>query len=172
MRFEDKTRSDYSLWYMQLSTQRLLCKAKVKAVFRRYCLKAHPNCSRQSPVQINCTNAEVNIKGVWKCMFIFWLYRSPMQFQFHHLKIIWITPWYILWGTLEMERKRHLINASMLIIHKGKKCWIISTALYLRWTVVLCSCALRSAPRCISAEQPCLFNPGVEHLLYFYLAHL
>lgn len=63
----------------------------------------------------------------------------------------------------------------MHITHKGKKCLIISTNLYLRWTAVLSSCALSSAPHCLSAaaanaEQPCLFNPGVEveDLLYFY----
>lgn len=77
-----------------------------------------------------------------------------------------------------MWEKRRLINASILITHKGKKCLIISMNLYLGWTVVLCSCALSSAPHSSSAaaataEQPCLFNPGVVIQVYIStLVHL
>lgn len=81
-------------------------------------------------------------------------------------------------GDLKKKKtKKHLINASMLITHKGKNCLIISTNLCLRWTVVLCSCACSSSPHCLSAaaastEQSCLFNPGMEDFLYFYSSSL
>lgn len=48
----------------------------------------------------------------------------------------------------------------MLITHKGKKCLIISANLYLRRTVVLCSCALSSAPHSLSAAVASLSNPA------------
>lgn len=68
-------------------------------------------------------------------------------------------------------KKICLINASMLIAHNGKKHSIMSANLYLRWTIVLCSCALSSAPtlallRGNSSKQPYPFHPDMEDLVY------
>lgn len=112
MRFEDKTRSGYSLrwsWLLstrfpQLSTQGEICKAKVRVVLRWYCLKAHPCCSRQSPVQINCTNTAVSSKGGWECTFIFYSNGSPLLFPFQRLNYIWITLVYSVQETGDLKK--------------------------------------------------------------------
>lgn len=81
---------------------------------------------------MNFTYTAVSSKGGWKCTFIFYLNGSPLLFQFQHLK----KPFKLLPGLFSVghwrPKKRHLINASTLTAHNGKKRLIVSANLYLR----------------------------------------